>query len=190
MEEKNNQQIGRFKRHIASGWKWWLAAIGILACGILAFGEGVSNANIGACVAGVFLVVIGGGWIWWSNRNKENTQSKLYAFNLFKFGGLQEAAAMENKLLALMEQTRNIPKNFNDETTTVECLSVDEYSVLFKVHMRDVVGGLEFIEDNADKWAACFGDRDGAEVSIWGTGNIGLSFDLSEKVSSNVNVEW
>lgn len=190
MEEKNKTAFQRFKRHTVSGRNWWIAAVALILCGLLGFNGAAHSGNVAQFLVCVGLVCCGGGWIAWSWKQKENTESPLFAFNLFKFRDLREFAAMENKLLALMEQSPRLPRNMNDTNTVVECLSVDDMSVCYKVRMNDVVGGLEFIEENADKWAACFGDRDGADVQIWGTGIVGLTFDRAGKTSANVAVEW
>lgn len=190
MEEKNETNNQRFKRHETSGLYWWLLAVAFIACGALGVYLAFRSGDILQGFLSVILSCIGIVWIAWSWKQKENTESPLYAFNLFKFQDLQEFTAMENKLLGLMEQSPKLPKSMSDANTVIECISLDEMQVCFKVKMRDVVGGLEFIEENADKWAACFGDRDGAEVQIWGTGVVGLTFDRMGKTAANTAVEW
>lgn len=98
----------------------------------------------------------------------------------------------ENKLINLMVQSPKMPDRFNDKNVIINCDEISDSGdyVVFTIKVNDVVGGIEFIEDNCDKWAASFGDRDGAELSVINTGFYRLKFDTAGSINERASVSW
>lgn len=176
----------RFEPHSPSNGLWY-AFLGLVAAGFV--GLFFVGGFFGFCFS-ILIWAFAAYWLWWSWNNRQAYDSDMFAVVLFKDGVERRFCEMENKLMNLMEQSKNIPDRFRDGFVTVKCNELDERRVSFVVSVSDVVGAIEFIEQNADKWAAAFGDRDGADISILATNVYVLDFDLMGVAARDVEVEW
>lgn len=176
----------RFEPHVPSNGLWYAFA-GLIGIGF--FGLVFVGGLVGLGFS-ILVFAFAAYWLWWSWNSRQDCDSDLFAVVLFKDGIERRFCEMENKLMNLMEQSKGIPDRFRDGYVTIKCNELDERRVCFVVSVSDVVGAIEFIEQNADKWAAAFGDRDGANISVLATNVYVLEFDLMGVSARDVEVEW
>ena len=97
----------------------------------------------------------------------------------------------ENKMRSCLLQSSGMPEKMNDATTHFECIDFDDDRIVFRFYCSDILGSYEFLKSNANRFAAQFGDPNGADVTKVRDGVYEIVFDqMKTDFNSKANVRW